>query len=391
MELNRARYLVSGAGRAALAALSPGLGELDVNRLAANLRRAHPADEAAALAEQVTLQTKARERFGDDLGMLFTADGLEMMTHPIVAARRATRLASLGLPVADLTCGLGGDLRACVTAGLASLGLEHDAATALLARANVAPAHVVRADAVRPPLSLHERAIIIDPSRRSAAGRRFDPDAFSPNWDEAIRLLGEARAGVLKAPPGIDHGHIPDDAETEFVQLGRSMREAAVWRGVGAVPGLKRAVLLPGDATLDSTAPEWPPECSPPRAFIFDPESCVTRAGLVRHLGYLLDARLLDPQVAYLTAEKPAFHPMAATFEVLQVLPFSVSRLKVLLRERKWRPDEIRRRAFPVEPDELRRLLGRIDGELITLLLTTIGGKRTVVVARRLTSPAKPA
>ena len=148
-------------------------------------------------------------------------------------------------------------------------------------------------------------------------------------------------------------------------------------------------MLLPGDATLDSTAPECPPECSPPGAFVFDPESCVTRAGLVRHLGYLLDARLLDRQVAYLTAEKPAFHPMAATFEVLAVLPFSVSRLKVLLRERKWRPDEIRRRAFPIEPDELRRLLGRIDGELITLLLTTIGGKRTVVIARRLTSPAK--
>ena len=109
----------------------------------------------------------------------------------------------------------------------------------------------------------------------------------------------------------------------------------------------------------------------------------MTRAGLVRHLAHELDARLMDPQVAYLTAESPTFHPMAATFEVLDSLPFSLSRLKTRLRERGWRPDEIRRRAFPVEPDELRRLLGRLEGERVTLLCTTIGGQRRVFAVRR--------
>jgi hypothetical protein len=66
------------------------------------------------------------------------------------------------------------------------------------------------------------------------------------------------------------------------------------------------------------------------------------------------------------------------------VLPFSVSRLKQRLRERSWRPDEIRRRAFPIEPDELRKLLGRIEGEAVTLLLTTLGGKKTVFITRQL-------
>ena len=102
-----------------------------------------------------------------------------------------------------------------------------------------------------------------------------------------------------------------------------------------------------------------------------------------------LGARLLDPQVAYLTGDAAAFDPMAATFEVLEVAPFGVARVRQLMRERRWRPVEIRRRAFPVEPDQLRRLLGRFEGEPIALLCTTIAGARTVIFARRVEEPAR--
>jgi hypothetical protein len=188
----------------------------------------------------------------------------------------------------------------------------------------------------------------------------------------------------LKAPPGIDHQLVPDGAEVEFVQVGRSLREATVWLGESCVPGLRRAVLLPSGATIDSGASEVSAMPSPPGQFVFDPESCVTRAGLVRHLAHRLEASLLDSQVAYLTAARPAFDPQAATFEVLDIVPFSIGRLKKCLRGGGWRPDEIRRRAFPLEPDELRRLLGRIEGTPVALLCTTIAGRRTVFVARRL-------
>ena len=122
--------------------------------------------------------------------------------------------------------------------------------------------------------------------------------------------------------------------------------------------------------------------------FLFDPESCVTIATLVLHLAHRLDAWLLDPHIAYLSASAPTFSPLAATFEVLDALPFSVSRLKERLRAGNWRPEDIRRRAFPVEPDELRKLLGRLEGEPVTLLLTTLNGQRTVFICRRLFAPA---
>lgn len=388
MEIERARYLVSPAGRAALAAIPLDAGRDDPNRLVTGLRKAHPPAEASALAEQATLRSKAAARFGQDPAMLLTATGLEMMTHPLAAERRARRLARLGLPVADLTCGLGGDLAACARLGIPSTGLERDPATAILARANVPSASIVIGDAGRPPFRLDGLALLLDPARREAARRTFDPAAFSPSWETCLDLLGQARAAVLKAPPGLDRERVPHWAEMEAVQLGTGMREVTLWAGAGTSPGLRRAVLLPDGAELTSEAPECPETPVPIGRYIFDPESCVTRAGLVRHLGQRLGARLLDPQVAYLTASLPAFDPLTATFEVLEVVPFSIRRLKELLATRSWRPQEIRRRAFPVEPDELRRLLGRLNGEPVTLLCTTVGGNRLVIIVRRLSPGA---
>jgi hypothetical protein len=92
----------------------------------------------------------------------------------------------------------------------------------------------------------------------------------------------------------------------------------------------------------------------------------------------------LDPAIAYITTTGPQRTPFGVTFEVLESMPFSIRRLRDLLRARGWRPDEIRRRGFPIEPDELRRLLKTSDGEPVTLLCTTIASARTVVVGRRL-------
>ena len=360
----------------------------DPVKLAAALRRQFPANEASALAEQLTLRVRGARNHGYHRDLLYTPHGLEMMTHPIVAERRAQRLASLGLPVVDLTCGLGGDLLAVVDLGVSGTGLESDAATALLARANVPGAQIVRGDAVRQPFMLEGCAVILDPSRREGGSRRFDPRAFAPPWDTVIRLAAEAKTAVVKAPPGIQDTHVPASAEAEAVQLGTSMRETTLWFGAGATPGLRRAVLLPSGETIDSTERQTTQPILPPGAYLFDPESCVTRATLVRQLAHRLGAWMLDFQVAYLSAPKPAFSPLAATFEVLDVLPFSVNRLRDRLRAGGWRPDEIRRRAFPVEPDELRRLLGKLEGEPVSLLLTTLSGRRTVFIARRLFPPA---
>jgi len=381
VNLERARYLVSPSARAALAALPAELEEADPVRLSAHLRKMFSPAEAAALGEQLTLRGRARRRFGGLPVALYTAEGLEMMTHPFVARRRAARLAALGRGVVDLTCGLGGDLTALLTAGAEAFGLERDGATALLARANTG-GRAVRGDATRPPVRLEQLAVVIDPSRRREGTRRFDPKAFSPPWDTCLDLLRRASAGAIKGAPGLPREAVPPWAEVEAVQVGRDLRELTVWGGEGAEPGLRRAVLLPSGDSIDSTMPGEEELAAGFGRYLFDPESCVTRAGLVEQLAAALGARQLDRRVAYLTGDRAAAHPLCATFEVVEVVDFGVGRLREVLRARGWRPGEIRRRAFPIEPDELRRTLGALAGEPVTLVCLTVGGRRLVVFAK---------
>ncbi len=384
MDIERARYLVSAAGREALAGLDAGLGALEPVALSTALRKRFPPAAASALAEQLTLRYRARSRFEETRELLLTGEGLEMMTRAPVALRRAERLRMVGLPVVDLTCGVGGDLMALGEAGLEAVGLERDPATALLASANAGGGIIALGDAARAPFDLRGRAVVLDPSRRTGRGRTLDPAAFTPSWEVCLGLLGEAAAGAMKVPPGIDHRQLPPAGEVEFVQLGRVLREAAVYVGPGATPGVMRAVLLPSGETVDSDEAEVAVGGrSGFGAWIADPESCVTRAGVVRQLAHRLGAWLIDPQLAYLAADQPVATPLVAWFEVLEVMAFSVARLKETLRRRGWRPGEVRRRAFPVEPDELLRLLGPMEGEPVALFCTTVGGSRKVVVGRR--------
>ncbi len=379
MEIARARYLVSDAGRSALAAHAA-VDATDPVRLQNALRRSLPAAEASAIAEQLALRAVAFRRFGEVPEMLLTPPGLEMRTPPLVAERRARRLGGFE-SAADLTCGLGGDLR-FITAGTHTVGLERDAPTALLAAANVTRASVFCGDAQRTPLNLSQFAVFLDPSRRKSRQRRFNPDDFSPPWRACVDISVQARAAAIKTSPGLPRDAVPESCEVEWIQVGRSLREATVWMGGDALPGRRRAVLLPGDHILESNAPAAG-EIGPVGEYIIDPESCVTRAGLVQHLAARMGAWLLDPQVAYLGAREGVADPLAATFSVIDRVEFSIGRLRKLLRSRRWRPEEIRKRAFPVEPDDLRGLLGRLEGEPVTLLCTTLGGRRWVFVCKR--------
>jgi len=332
MDLVRARYLVSPVGSAALAAVEQRMGDelagLAPHRLIELLARDYGAARAAALAEQLDLRGRARARWGTGLGFLFTAAGLEMSTAPQIAARRARRLAGLGMPVADLTCGIGGEIAACAQAGLPAFGADRDPVAALLAASNVPTAGIVVADAARPPFLLDRMALLLDPSRRTGRGQRtFDPARFSPPWDVAMTLALQAPAAVVKGPPGIAHEALPPQAEVEWLELGHTLHEAAVWVGGDATPGLRRAVLLPSGYELRSDEPQVAVGCRTPGAFVHDPASCVTRAGLVRQLAHRLGAGMLDPQVAYLTTDEAAVDPLCDSFRVLAVERFSFAGL----------------------------------------------------------------
>ncbi|MFD6610772.1 methyltransferase domain-containing protein [Micromonospora chalcea] len=404
MDLDQLAALRTPEGSAALAAAARVAGG-DPLAAAAALRSAGiPGDLAAAALTQAELRRRAVGKFGAGAdGMFLTRPGLEQATRGVVADRRAARLRAAGVTtLADLGCGLGADALAAARAGIRVYAVEADPLTAAMAAANAGAAGLAElvtvecGDATAFDVSRVDGAFCDPARRRAGTGRRvFDPKAYSPPWDFVTGLAARVPRTVVKVAPGLDHALIPAGAEAEWVSVDGDLVEAALWCGeLAGVP--RRATLLhekegpllnasgskrvPSYHLTGTGAAEAP--VGPVRRFLYDPDPAVVRAHLVAELATDLDATLADPSIAYLYADEARPTPFARCLEITDVLPFSLKRLRALLRERRVGRVEIRKRGSALEPEKLRRDL-RLSGDAAAdLVLTRVAGDPTVLVCR---------
>ncbi len=293
--------------------------------------------------------------------MYFTQDGLEQSTRAEVATHRARRI-SFARPasVVDLGCGIGGDLIALARAGLTAAGVDLDPVRVALAEANLAaldlPGAVMTADVTALDLSPFAVAFA-DPARRSARGRVFDVDAYSPPWSFVEQLL--TRPAVVKVAPGIPHERVPPGVEAEWVSSAGEVKEAVLWSPHLATTA-RRATVMAGQglATLTSEDDPGPAEVRPPGRYLYEPDGAVIRAGLVTAVAAKLGGWLLDGHIAYVSADAPVRTPYARGFEVLEELPYQEKQLKAALRERGIGRLTIKKRGVDVVPERAAEAAG---------------------------------
>nr|WP_240955413.1 class I SAM-dependent methyltransferase [Micromonospora sp. HNM0581] len=376
-----------------------------------------PGGLAAAALTQADLRRRAAGKFGLLAArMFFTRPGLEQATRQIVADRRARRLRAAGVnTLADLGCGLGADALAAARTGIQVYAVEADPLTAALVEANVQAAGLADlvtvecGDATTFDVTRVD-AVFCDPARRRAGtGRRiFDPNAYSPPWDFVTGLAERVPRTVVKVAPGIDHALLPTGVEAEWVSIDGDLVEAALWCGelaqlprratlcterrpVDASARAGASVDRPGDGAHRDDGPtayqltgagtrEAP--VGPVRRFVYDPDPAVVRAHLIAELSAELDATLADPTIAYLYADAARPTPYARCLEVTDVLPFSLKRLRALLRDRRVGRVEILKRGSAVEPERLRRDLRLAGDQSTSLVLTRVAAAPTVLVCR---------
>jgi SAM-dependent methyltransferase len=385
------------AGQAALASAAELLRGQATDPLAAASalrgRGLEPGLAAAALT-QAELRARAAGKFGADAArMFFTRTGLEQATRSAVADRRAARLAASGVrTLADLGCGIGADALAAARAGIRVYAVEADPLTAEATRANATAlgldtlVSVDIGDATEFDVTRVD-AVFCDPARRRAGtGRRvLDPTAFSPPWDFVAGLAARVPRTVLKLAPGIDHALIPTGAEAEWVSVAGDVVEAAFWCGpLAQVP--RRATLLPGHFEIVGTGQVRAP-VGPVGRFLFDPDGAVVRAHLVAEFAETIGGVLADPEIAYVYADRPADTPYARCFEVIEVLPFSLKRLRAALRARGVTWVEIRKRGSAVDVEKLRRdlrLAHNSGAKSATVVLTRVANAPTAVICHPL-------
>ena len=388
--MNDLAPLLTPEGRALLDAVR-GTAPADELAVATRLRREHPADLVSAALGQARLRQRAVAKFGaEDAGrMFFTPHGVEQSTRASVATYRAECLEASGVrSVADLCCGIGGDAIAFARAGIRVLAVDRDPLTCAVARANADALgladliDVREADVTEVDTSGYD-AVFVDPARRSAGrGRIFDPEAYSPPLSWAVSAALKAPLGVLKIAPGIPHEAIPEQAEAEWISDHGDVKEAVLWFGARTTPGARRAVLLPSGAGVraapDSMLPD--PEVRPVGRYLYEPDGAVIRAHLVAEVAEDLEGGLIDPTIAYLTADGLHATPYATAYEITDQLPFNVKKLRALLREREVGILTVKKRGSAVEPEELRKKVKPAGPHSATVFLTRVAGAPTMLI-----------
>ena len=352
------------------------------------LRRTVAPALAAVATSQAALRAAAEAKLGPDARrMYFTPDGLEQCTRSEVAAHRAARI-SFASPssVADLGCGIGGDLVALARTGVTTAGVDLDPSRVAVARANLValdlPGAVQVADATALDLSPFG-LVFADPARRTARGRVFDVDAYTPPWSFVESLM--ARPACVKVAPGIPHARVPAAAEAEWVSFRGEVKEATLWSPLLATTR-RRATLIGERGLATLTTEDDPGQVGTGAAgrFLVEPDGAVIRAGLVTAVAGVVNGWLLDEHIAYVSCDEEPSTPFARGYEVLEELPFHEKQLRAALRERRIGILTIKKRGVQVVPDLLRKKLALSGDREATVVLTRSRGRGTALLVRPL-------
>jgi len=184
-----------------------------LHSLTARLRRSFTAPRTHLLLEQVELRRRAKVKFENADRMFFTRIGLEQATDQWVAAYKASRVldqraaasARLSLSnaaptrvIADLCCGIGGDLTALATGGSA-IGIDLDPIAAHFAAINSGQ-KVHKCDVEEFDFA-NVTAWHIDPDRRPTGKRTTSLDFSTPNGETINRIIPRAPNAAIKLDP----------------------------------------------------------------------------------------------------------------------------------------------------------------------------------------------
>ena len=386
--MDDARWLIGEEGRVSLAQAADWDGPLVAQ--VARLRRNLSAERAHLVLEQVGLRRRGREKFALAERMFFTKIGLEQATDDVVARYKAARLPAQQ-PRVDFCCGIGGDLMSLAADG-PTLGVDRDPVTSLFAEANLRAAGR-RDTAVRcvdmGDLTVESAAAWhLDPDRRPSGRRTTRVELHEPGPEAIRRLLTANPNGAVKlAPAAVWPEDWTDRAELEWISRDGECRQLVVWFGALAVaPGRRAATVLARDGTFRQVVGEVAevPVAERVGRYVYEPDAAVLAAKLTAALAVEHELMALSPEIAYLTGDKVAADSALAAFEVREVLPFDMKRLKAELRTRGIGRLEVKKRGVDCDPARICREL-RNDGEAAgTLIVSPLAGSMVAILAHRL-------
>lgn len=353
---------------------------------ATRLRREFPASLAAAALETVLLRPKAAAKFAQANGMFFTREALEQSSSEIVSRYRAERFASCD-SVGDFCCGIGGDTIA-VAEQHAVCAIDADPLRLAMAVANLRVyGHSERVSFIGGDLLTIDLPVcdgyFFDPDRRIDGKRQVSLIRCEPPLDSIRhRLQRDCPLGV-KVAPGVPRHEIDAlDAEAEFISVDGELKECVLWFGPMRTT-LRRATLLPDRQTLFGE-PTTPAEICVPQGYLYDPDAAIVRAGLVANLADVLSAKLIDPEIAYLTSNELRATSFATAYRIDEFHPFNLKKLTERLRALGVGRITVVKRGSAVDADLLMRRCKLEGSEHRVVILTRAAGNPCMMIGERI-------
>lgn len=339
---------------------------------------------------------------------LADSDSAQQATPLPVSMVRAERIAAAGASlVHDVTCSIGTEAPAVISAGLDWLGTDLDYSRLLMARENLRSAAaeaqataeaagagrawVAQADALVPVTTTASspgpriracsgtgsrpgRVIVADPARRADGRRITDPAKLIPPLPDLLDAFPGA-AMAVKCAPGIDysdwHGLV------SVVSVNGGVKEACLYTPDLAEAGHTREAVVIRDSFTERVRNEGEGvDVDKPRGFIVEPDGAVIRAGLVQQWAARHSLAMLDPHIAFLTGD--AVPDGYSGFPFIEAVP--LKKLRPALQAHGAGSAEILVRGVDVDPDQLRGKLKLKGDRPMAVAIARIGDHATAFI-----------
>ncbi|MDR0543937.1 MAG: class I SAM-dependent methyltransferase [Odoribacteraceae bacterium] len=359
----------------------------------------YPGVEMPFVVEQIIARQAAREKLPTwhaERRVVYPSRLAVEQASSEITARYKQRLL-VGETACDLTGGLGSDAYYLSRAAREMIYVERDPACCRAARdnfevLNVANARVLREDAGNVAGTVAVDTFYIDPSRRTKENKRVftladcEPDALQLK----PLLLERARRVIVKCSPMLDIVEtlhfFPECEEVHVLAVKNECKELLLILGKEYRPGqaILHAVNITAGAeqrlsfTRQEEQEAVPEQATVVRAFLYEPNSALLKAGAFKTVATRFRVEKLHPRGNLYTSDNLITDFPGRIFAADEVVDFSGKALKLLAA--RYPKANITARNFTLPVAALREKSGIKEGGDVHLFATTLAGRGGVLL-----------
>lgn len=364
------------------------------------LRKTIPPAQAAMVMEQAQLRIRARRKFEHADAMFFTGRSLEQSTSSLIATYKAKRFAK-AQSVADVCCGIGGDLISLALRNDAedfeTVGVERDPVPACFAAANLLATDCKNARIEEASFEDFDMtsfdAVHFDPDRR-VKGRTTTGGFFEPSLQSIFdRLSLDRQMVAIKVAPATEIESPGFPVQREWIGGWRECKQQVLWAGPDVTESSRVATIVAKDGAYChfrfSDSEPMPEKCKMAETigpYIYEPHASVLAAGLGETIAGKYSLEYLSRGIAYMNSDRVLddAEPILKGYRVDAVLPVDLKQIQKKLKSMNVGQLVIKKRGVDqVLADKVSRL--KLDGsEKATIVLTRHNKSRRAILVTRL-------